>query len=77
MSISKLKRVTSRLIILSLLVIGLVVLPMSPTERRVSASENCEECWTNYQICLADCAPVGTCQDICWFDYLWCRQRCE
>jgi len=78
MSLSSVKRFAYRLIILSLLVIGLVVLPMSPAEKRASAFVPCEECDAQYAACLDSCVDQpSACINFCEFRYNRCLRTCE
>jgi hypothetical protein len=77
MSLLNVKRLTRRFIILGLLVIGLVVLPMNPAEKRTYAATPCAECYEAYDACMLDCAdePSG-CVDICEFQLNRCVKNC-
>lgn len=78
MSLSKIKRIASRLIILTLLVIGLVVLPMSPAGRGASAFVPCWQCEEDFAACQDSCVDQpSACMTFCNFQYNRCLRTCE
>ena len=77
MSLSTVKRLARKLLILSLLVVGLVVLPMNPAERNVSAFEPCIECAEAHGECMNSCTEnPSPCVDECNFQRNRCYRLC-
>lgn len=80
MSLSSVKRLARRIIVLSFLAIGLVVLPITSAQRHARATEDCN-CMELYQMCLETCPPQppgeSNCPFICYIDYGACLSACE
>ena len=77
MFLSKIKRHAGRLIILSLLFIGLLGMPMTPAEKTVKAFVPCEQCEANYEACQIGCIDQpSACMTFCNFQYNRCLRTC-
>ena len=75
---SKTKRLTRKLLTISLFLLALAALLISPADRQVHAVEACQYCVPNYQYCLEACTPEGDhCRSICEFEYYACVGTCE
>jgi hypothetical protein len=76
MFLSKIKRLALRLTIVGILALGLI-LPMNPTERKVSAFVPCDQCEENYNICLEGCIDQpSACGFACNFQRNRCYRTC-
>ena len=75
---SKIKRLTLRFAIVVILALGVVVLPMSPAEKKARAVVSCEQCEINYENCSNGCVdqPSG-CQSFCERQLARCLATCE
>ena len=77
MFLSKFKRLAARLMILSLLVIGLL-LPMTTAENKAYAAADCSQCEADYQECLNQCVyDPGWCANYCETVYTRCLRFCQ
>jgi CDP-diacylglycerol pyrophosphatase len=75
---SSVKKLAYKLIVISLMVAGLVILPMAPAEREAKAFVTCEQCEINYENCANGCIdqPSG-CASFCERAYNRCIATCE
>ena len=77
MSLSNIKRLAGRLIVLGILLVGLVVLPMNPVEKKAYAATPCEECYSAYEACMAQCVDYqSACVTFCEFQLNRCERNC-
>lgn len=78
MFLSKIKRHAGRLIILSLLVVGLIGMPLTPAERTVKAFITCEECEQQFEECQIGCIDQpSACMTFCNFQRNRCLRNCQ
>ena len=77
---SKAKRLSRKLLTISLFLLAMAALFVSPAERKVQAQERCIDCYPIYMQCLSWCDQLPeneNCKLSCMFDYNWCTWNCD